>query len=102
GPQTVKSMIGETLGKLYVEEKLHAEAKKVDQEMVANVFEAFEARINDLTWMDPQTKKKAIEKIEKTTVKVGYPDVWKDYSSIEIKVANQGGSYFQISLIKGK
>lgn len=100
--QTVNSMIGEALGKLYVEEKFPAEAKKVAQEMVANVFEAFEARINALTWMDPQTKKKAIEKIEKTTVKVGYPDVWKDYSSIEIKVANQGGSYFQNSLNIGK
>ncbi len=100
--QTVNSMIGEALGKLYVEEKFPAEAKEVAQEMVANVFEAFEARINALTWMDPQTKKKAIEKIEKTTVKVGYPDVWKDYSSIEIKVANQGGSYFQNSLNIGK
>lgn len=100
--QTVNSMIGEALGKLYVEEKFPAEAKEVAQEMVANVFEAFEARINALTWMDPETKKKAIEKIEKTTVKVGYPDVWKDYSSIEIKVANQGGSYFQNSLNIGK
>lgn len=100
--QTVNRMIGEALGKLYVEEKFPAEAKEVAQEMVANVFEAFEARINALTWMDPETKKKAIEKIEKTTVKVGYPDVWKDYSSIEIEVADKGGSYFQNSLNIGK
>lgn len=100
--QTVNRMIGEALGKLYVEEKFPAEAKEVAQEMVANVFEAFKARINALTWMDPETKKKAIEKIEKTTVKVGYPDVWKDYSSIEIEVADKGGSYFQNSLNIGK
>src|SRR5690606_17580090 len=61
-------------------------------------FKAFEARINALPWMDAETKKKAIEKIDKTTVKVGYPDVWKDYSALEIKVADQDVSYFQNSL----
>lgn len=96
--QVVNRSLGEALGKLYVEKKFPAEAKAIAQEMVANVFKAFEARINALPWMDAETKKKAIEKIEKTTVKVGYPDVWKDYSAIEIKVADQDGSYFQNSL----
>lgn len=96
--QRVNGSLGEALGKLYVEKKFPAEAKAIAKEMVANVFEAYEARINALPWMDPMTKKKAIEKIEKTTVKVGYPDVWKDYSAIDIKVADQGGSYFQNGL----
>jgi len=95
--QVVNRTLGEALGKLYVEKKFPAEAKATAKEMVANVFEAYEARINALPWMDPMTKKKAIEKIEKTTVKVGYPDVWKDYSEVEIKLADQGGSYFENS-----
>lgn len=96
--QRVNRTLGEALGKLYVEKKFPAEAKEVAKEMVENVFEAFKNRINALSWMDPATKQKAIEKIEKTTVKVGYPDVWKDYSDVEIKLAEQGGSYFQNSL----
>ena len=96
--QTVNRTLGEALGKLYVEKKFPAEAKAIAKEMVANVFEAYKSRINALPWMDSLTKEKAIEKIEKTTVKVGYPDVWKDYSDVEIEVADQGGSYFQNSL----
>src|SRR5690606_11490487 len=95
--QTVNRTLGEALGKLYVEKKFPAEAKAIAKEMVANVFEAYKSRINALPWMDSLTKEKAIEKIEKTTVKVGYPDVWKDYSDVEIEVADQGGSYFQNS-----
>lgn len=96
--QTVNWTLGEALGKLYVEKKFPAEAKEIAKEMVENVFTAYKRRINALDWMDPSTKKKAIEKIDKTTIKVGYPDVWKDYSDVEIKVAEQGGSYFQNSL----
>lgn len=96
--QTVNWTLGEALGKLYVEKKFPAEAKEIAKEMVENVFTAYKRRINALDWMDPSTKEKAIEKIDKTTIKVGYPDVWKDYSDVEIKVAEQGGSYFQNSL----
>src|SRR5690606_13529763 len=57
--QVVNRSLGEALGKLYVEKKFPAEAKAIAQEMVANVFKAFEARINALPWMDAETKKKA-------------------------------------------
>lgn len=96
--QTVNWTLGEALGKLYVEKKFPAEAKEIAKDMVENVFTAYKRRIKALDWMDPSTKEKAIEKIDKTTIKVGYPDVWKDYSDVEIKVAEQGGSYFQNSL----
>ena len=58
--------------------------------MIANVITAFKARIDKLDWMGEETKKKAIEKLDKFTVKIAYPDEWKDYSELMIK---EGNSY---------
>jgi predicted metalloendopeptidase len=93
--QVVNGAIGEALGKLYVEKKFPAEAKAKAQVMIKNIFSAFEARINNLTWMSPQTKVSAIEKLNKSVVKIGYPDKWKDYSKLSIKSPAKGGSYFE-------
>ena len=92
---TINGSVGEALGKLYVEEHFPAEAKAKAEEMIANVVKAFENRINNLSWMSDSTKLKAIEKLNTTNIKVGYPDEWKDYSSLEIKNPEDGGSYFQ-------
>ena len=92
---TINGTIGEALGKLYVEEHFPAEAKAKAEEMIANVVKAFQARINDLEWMSDSTKVKAIEKLGTTTIKVGYPDEWKDYSDLVVKKPEDGGSYFQ-------
>ncbi|WP_224491241.1 M13 family metallopeptidase [Robertkochia flava] len=86
--------LGEALGKLYVSEKFPAEAKKTAEDMIANVIRAYEIRINKLDWMDEETKQKAIEKLKGITVKVGYPDKWKDYSELTVKAPEEGGSYF--------
>lgn len=99
---TINGTIGEALGKLYVEEHFPAEAKEKAEEMISNVVKAFENRINNLTWMSDSTKVKAIEKLSTTTIKVGYPDEWKDYSDLEIKNPEQGGSYFQNMLNAAK
>lgn len=93
--QTINWALGEALGKLYVEKKFPPEAKAQADEMIANVIRAFEARIRALPWMDEETKVRAIEKLNKTTVKIGYPDKWKDYSELEIKTAADGGSYME-------
>ena len=93
--QVVNGTVGEALGKLYVAEKFPAEAKAIAKEMVDYVFKAFENRINNLSWMTPETRKGAIEKLHKTTVKIGYPDKWEDYSKLEIKAKEQGGTYFE-------
>ncbi|THD69683.1 M13 family peptidase [Robertkochia marina] len=90
---TINFSLGEALGKLYVEEKFPAEAKKTAEEMIANVIRAYENRINALDWMDADTKEKAIGKLNKMTIKVGYPDKWKDYSGLEVKAPEQGGDY---------
>ncbi|MES2544525.1 MAG: M13 family metallopeptidase [Bacteroidota bacterium] len=95
--QTVNGNIGEALGKLYVEKKFPAEAKVKAANMIKNVMRAYENRINNLTWMSAETKVKAVEKLNKLTIKIGYPDKWKDYSALVIKSPAQGGSYFENS-----
>lgn len=97
--QVVNGPTGEALGKLYVEKMFPAEAKVKAQNMIKNVIRAYEIRINNLTWMSPETKKKAIEKLEKMTIKIGYPDKWKDYSALVVKSPAEGGTYFDNSLL---
>lgn len=82
---TVNGSVGEALGKLYVDEMFPPEAKQKAEAMIANVIAAFEDRIQALEWMSDSTKTKAIEKLDKFTVKVGYPDKWKDYSAMTVK-----------------
>ncbi len=85
---TVNGSVGEALGKLYVDEMFPPEAKAKAEKMIANVIAAYKDRINALDWMSDSTKVKAIEKLDKFTVKIGYPDKWKDYSSMEVKEGN--------------
>ncbi len=92
--QVVNGTVGEALGKLYVEQKFPAEAKEKARKMIDNIFLAFENRINNLSWMTPETRKGAINKLRKSVVKIGYPDKWKDYSKLEIKSIEEGGNYY--------
>ena len=87
--------IGEALGKLYVEKMFPPEAKKKAEEMIDNVMLGFEKRIAQLPWMSEVTKEKALEKLHKLTVKIAYPDVWKDYSKLQVTGLEDGGSYFE-------
>ncbi|RMA65874.1 M13 family metallopeptidase [Ulvibacter antarcticus] len=85
---TVNGSVGEALGKLYVDEMFPPEAKQKAEKMIANVIAAYKDRINALDWMSDTTKIKAIEKLDKFTVKIGYPNKWKDYSSMAVKPGN--------------
>lgn len=93
--QNVNRLIGEALGKLYVEKMFPAEAKAKAEKMIQNVILAYQHRIENLTWMSPETKIKAIEKLKKINPKIGYPNKWKDYSALVIKSPADGGSYFE-------
>lgn len=84
GLEFVNGNVGELLGKLYVEEHFPAEAKETCEELVSYLIKSFEKHINELAWMSPVTKEKALDKLSKFTVKIGYPDKWKDYSTLEI------------------
>jgi putative endopeptidase len=77
-------LLGEALGKKYVEKYFPPEAKARAQEMVKNILAAMHDTIEGLDWMGPETKKKALEKLSTFNPKIGYPDKWKDYSSIKI------------------
>jgi putative endopeptidase len=92
--QAVNGSVGEALGKLYVEKKFPAEAKAKAEKMIQNIMRAYEIRINNLAWMGAETKKKAIEKLKKLTIKIGYPDKWKDYSALNVVAPSEGGTYF--------
>ncbi len=91
----VNNTLGEALGKLYVDAYFPAEAKEKAVDMVQNILEAFDDRIRALDWMSDTTKEKAIQKLATFTVKIGYPDKWKDYSDLQVTGFAEGGSYFQ-------
>ncbi|MBL7890894.1 MAG: M13 family metallopeptidase [Bacteroidia bacterium] len=76
--------LGDALGQLFVQKHFTEESKKRVNEMVDNLTAAYEERIKTRDWMSAETKTKAIEKLKKFTRKLGYPDKWKDYSSLEI------------------
>jgi putative endopeptidase len=80
----VNAHLGDALGKLYVERYFPASAKAQIEAMVANIKTAFARRIDALDWMAPETKAEAKAKAEGMEVGVGYPDVWTDYSSLEL------------------
>lgn len=80
----VSGSIGDILGELYVEKFFPPSSKKRMLELVENLRLALKDRILRLTWMSDATKQNAIAKLEKIGVKIGYPDKWKDYSSLEI------------------
>ena len=81
----VNRSLAEAFGQMYVEKYFPASSKEKMLEMVANLQTALGERIADLEWMSDETKAKAQEKLGTFIVKVGYPDKWKDYSSLEIK-----------------
>jgi putative endopeptidase len=76
--------LGEAIGQLYVKEYFPPEAKQKMIELVGNLKESLRQRIENLTWIGPETKKEALAKLEKMNVKVGYPDKWRDYSGLKI------------------
>jgi len=76
--------LGELLGQLYAEQYFKPEAKKRMLELVNNLQKVYEDRIKNVDWMTPETKKKALEKLNAFVKKIGYPDKWKKYDDVEI------------------
>ena len=77
-------MLGEALGELYVEKYFPPASKEKMLRLVGNLQEALGEHIDALTWMSPETKAKAREKLAAFTVKIGYPDKWRDYSKLTV------------------
>jgi putative endopeptidase len=79
-----QTIIGEVLGQLFVKEYFSPKAKQRYTQIVENVRDAYKSRIEKLDWMSDSTKTKAIQKLMAIRQKVGYPDTWKDFSTIKI------------------
>jgi len=87
-----ESAMGEAVGKLYVEKYFPPEAKARMEELVKNLLLAYKESINKLEWMSPATKKEAQAKLAKFTPKIGYPNKWRDYSTLEVKRDDLAGN----------
>ena len=81
----VNEALGEQVGQVYVTRYFPPESKAKMQELVANLRASLSERIDTLEWMTPETKSRAHEKLATFTPKIGYPDVWKDYSALQIR-----------------
>lgn len=81
---TVSGVLGEAIGKLYVEKYFPESSKNRMLALVHNLQEALKQRITESTWMTPATKEQAIDKLSNFIVKIGYPDKWRDYSMLEV------------------
>jgi putative endopeptidase len=79
----IEGSLGEAVGKIYVQKYFPAEAKARMEKLVANLIEAYRISINELEWMSPETKVKALEKLGMFRPKIGYPDKWRDYSALQ-------------------
>ena len=87
---TVDGVLGEEVGRMYVEKYFPPRAKERMITLIDNLKKSLGERISALEWMSDSTKEKALEKLSTFYVKVGYPDKWRDYSALEIK----NDSYF--------
>ena len=85
GISFAEGMLGEAVGRQYVSEYFPAESKAKMEELVANLRIALANRIRTYTWMSAETQAAAQEKLEKFTVKIGYPNKWRDYSALEVR-----------------
>jgi len=76
--------VGEQIGKLFVEKHFPEESKQKVLDLIGNINVVFKERVQKLEWMSEETKVKAMEKLSQFTYKIGYPDKWEDYSSVDI------------------
>lgn len=95
GFELINGVLGEAFGKLYVEKYFPAEAKSQMVELIGYLKKSFATHINNLAWMSPVTKEKAMKKLNTFTVKVAYPDKWKDYSKLQFESAETGGTLYK-------
>jgi putative endopeptidase len=92
GVSFVEGMMGEAVGRTYVDRHFPPAAKTAMDELVANLIEAYRQSITGLSWMTDATQKRALEKLDKFTPKIGYPVKWRDYSTLETSATDLIGN----------
>ncbi len=95
GVQLVNGSMGSAVGKIYVDRYFSPEAKERVDQLVDNLLVAMGQRIDGLTWMSDTTKKAAHDKLSKFTVKIGYPEKWRDYAALKIVKDDLVGNIFR-------
>ncbi|BDX34896.1 peptidase M13 [Mycobacterium antarcticum] len=93
GVALVENLMGDAVGKLYVERHFPPDAKGRMDELVVNVSEAYRVSIGNLKWMTPETRDRALAKLDKFTPKIGYPARWRDYPGLVIDRSDLYGNY---------
>lgn len=94
GLTLVNGVLGEAFGKLYVDKYFTPEAKKQMETYIDYLLKSFKTHIANIDWMSPETKVKAQEKLSKFTVKIAYPDKWKDYTQLKVESPKEGATLY--------
>lgn len=87
GVGLAESLVGQEVGKIFVDKHFPASSKKEMLELVDYLTAAYRERISQLEWMTPATRERALEKLGKFQAKIGYPDTWRDYSGLEFSAS---------------
>jgi len=91
---SANASMGDAVGRAFVARTFSPEAKKLAQTMVADLLDAYRVRLGRISWMTEATRAKALEKLDAFTVKIGYPDKWRDYSGLELEAGSWVGNLF--------
>lgn len=97
GVNLLDRTVGEIAGRAYVEQNFRPEARERIRQLVDNLRQAFDAKIDELEWMSADTKLEAKRKLARFTVKVGYPDQWRDYTALEIRAGDLLGNLRRVN-----
>ncbi|MEJ1154098.1 M13 family metallopeptidase [Microbacterium marmarense] len=92
GVSLTEAALGEAIGKVYVQRHFPPAAKTAMDGLVENLVAAYRQSISELEWMTPETRERALAKLEAFTPKIGFPTKWKDYSSLEIDATDLVGN----------
>ncbi|WP_449278515.1 M13 family metallopeptidase [Leucobacter sp. GX24907] len=97
GVSFVEGAMGEAVGRLYVERHFDETAKAAMDELVEHLIEAYRDSIQQLDWMSPETKQRALDKLGRFTPKIGYPVKWRDYSALAVDAGDLVGNARRVS-----
>lgn len=92
GVSFVEGVVGEAVGRLYVERHFEPAKKEAMETLVANLLEAYRRSISTLSWMTDETRVEALRKLSKFTPKIGYPTQWRDYSALTVSADDLVGN----------